>query len=63
MITPEIKYFHSPDADDLGRYEPPDPDKFALLVQIMVGPSGTEGEESFDVQVVTPGWLEGAIRR
>lgn len=57
MIRPDIRYFHSPDAEDLAAYRPPDPAIFALLIQIVVGPAGKEGEESFDVQVVSPGWL------
>jgi Immunity protein 8 len=57
MITPEIRYFHSPDADDLSAFKPTD-ERFSLLVQMVVGPSNGEGEESFDVQVVTPQWLE-----
>ena len=57
MITPKIKAFHSPDVDDLEAYRPPGA-AFALLVQMLIGPDGSEGEESFDVQVVTPAWLE-----
>ncbi len=25
---------------------------------MLIGPDGGEGEEAFDVQIVTPGWLE-----
>jgi hypothetical protein len=58
VIIPEVRYFHSPDAPDLARYTPPNPVSFALLVQIIVGPSNAPGEESADVHVVTPHWLE-----
>ncbi len=58
MITPEIRFFHSPDVEDLEGYVPPDPANFAFLLQIMVGPNGGEGHEAFDLQVVTPQWLE-----
>jgi hypothetical protein len=50
----EVKRLHSPDALDLRRYEPEQPDDFSILIQILVGPVGSEGEESFDVEVVTP---------
>lgn len=63
MITPEIKYFFSPDIDDLEHHEPPDPESFRFLLQMMVGPAGAPGEESFDVQVVTPAWLEARVAR
>jgi hypothetical protein len=43
---------------DLERYEPPDATTFAFLLQMIVGPRDGPGEESFDVQVVTPRWLE-----
>lgn len=57
MITPKIRAFHSPDVDDLEGHRPSG-DEFALLVQMLIGPDGGEGEEAFDVQVVTPAWLE-----
>lgn len=56
MIRPQIRAFHSPDVDDLEGHRPAG--EFALLVQMLIGPDGDEGEESFDVQVVTPAWLE-----
>lgn len=57
MIKPEVRAFHSPDVDDLEGHRPSDSD-FAFLLQMFVGPEGGEGEEAFDVQVVTPAWLE-----
>ena len=57
MITPKIRAFHSPDVDDLEGYRPLG-DEFALLLQMLIGPDGGEGEEAFDVQVVSPAWLE-----
>ena len=53
----QIKRFHSPDVSDLRAYRPADPQDFAFLLQVMVGPEGAEGEESFDIQVCTPQWL------
>jgi len=57
MITPSIRAFHSPDTDDLTTYRPSS-DEFALLVQMLIGPDGGAGEESFDIQIVTPSWLK-----
>lgn len=54
----ELKWLHCPDIYDLERYQPEDPEKFAFLLQAMVGPKGEEGEESFDIEVCTPRWLE-----
>ena len=57
MIIPVLRRLHSPDAPDLSSYEPPDPDSFALLLQIIVGPGDGEGEESFDAVVCTRRWF------
>jgi hypothetical protein len=57
VITPKILAFHSLDVDDLQTYQPPG-EQFALLVQMLIGPDVGEGQEAFDVQVVTPAWLE-----
>jgi hypothetical protein len=56
MIRPTIRYFHSPDVEDLESFRPES--DFALLVSMMIGPDGGEGEESFDVLISTPGCLE-----
>jgi Immunity protein 8 len=55
----EVKRFHSPDVFDLASYRPPDPANFGFLLQVMVGPTGAEGEESVDLVVCTQAWLEG----
>jgi hypothetical protein len=48
---------HSPDVADLSGYRPADPEVFGLLVQVMIGPEGGEGKESFDIRVCSPRWL------
>jgi hypothetical protein len=57
MISAQIKRLHSPDIPDLAAYEPADGRNFGFLLQIIAGPSGEDGEESFDVTVCTPSWL------
>jgi Immunity protein 8 len=56
-----VRRFHSPDAE-LDFYVPEDSEDVGLLVQMMVGPAGKPGEESFDVLVCTPRWLDRRVR-
>lgn len=56
-MKPEIKRLHSPDIDDLVTYQPQGTDAFSFLLQIIAGPEGQDGEESFDVVVCSPAWL------
>jgi hypothetical protein len=57
-VRAEIKRLHSPDVHDLARYVPECPEQFGFLLQIIVGPKGQPGEESFDVVVCTTKWLD-----
>lgn len=49
-VRAELRRVHSPDVVDLVRWQPDGP-VFAVLLQLMVGPAGGPGEESFDVLV------------
>lgn len=53
-IRAVVHTIHSPDIPDLPTYAPREPTNFAFLLEVMVGPSGGPGEESFDVEVCTP---------
>lgn len=53
----ELKYIHSPDVFDLKNFQPEESDNFGVLMQLILSPKNTEGEESFDVMLCTPKWL------
>ncbi|MEV0251821.1 Imm8 family immunity protein [Nocardia sp. NPDC050712] len=55
----ELKGLHSPDADLTSDVLPDN----ALFVQLMIGPLGGRGEESFDVTVCTPAWRDQVISK
>ena len=52
-----LKALRSDDVPDLPRWEPPDPEAFALPLVLEVGALGLRGRERFEVLVVTPRWL------
>lgn len=54
----KLKRVHSPEIDDLQNYQPRNPESFGFLLQAMIGPEDTDGEESFDIEVCTPKWIE-----
>jgi len=51
-----LRGIESPDVDDISTFEPPGP-SFSIPLQMIVGPAGSVGEESFDVVVCSPAWL------
>jgi hypothetical protein len=57
-MNAELKRVHSPDIYDLENYHPECSDCFNFLLQAMIGPAGEDGEESFDIEVCTPKWME-----
>ena len=57
MMTAEVKSFYCTEIDDLSNWIPDDPTCFSICLRAIVGPHGSEGEESFDFIVCTPEWL------
>jgi hypothetical protein len=53
----ELKRLHSPDADDLRSFVPPDLERFVVLVQAMIGPADDDSSESFDIVVCSVEWV------
>jgi hypothetical protein len=58
-----VRRFHSPDLQDLAVDKPADPEKFGMLVQMLVGPADGPGEESFDVLVCIPSRLADLVEK
>ena len=59
----KLKGLHSPDVNDLKAFEPEKPRDFAILLQAFIGADDSNGEESFDIHVCTPAWLEQECKR
>jgi hypothetical protein len=53
-----LKGLFSSDIPDIEKYQPVHDDNFGFVLRALVGPSGHPGEESFDITVCTPKWLE-----
>lgn len=52
-----LKRLHSPDIYDLESYIPLEKENFGFLLQAFIGPKDIEGEESFDIELCTPQWI------
>lgn len=61
-VRAELKRLHSPDVFDIDEASIDHEKPFSVLVQAMFGPRGSEGEESFDVVVCNPEWVEQIVR-
>lgn len=59
----EIKQLINDQIDDLKVHVPELVDDFSLVVRMIVGEVGGIGEESFDLVVCTPKWLERKLRQ
>jgi hypothetical protein len=62
-LTPTLRRLHSPDVYDLDSFRPTEADNFCVFIQAMFGSSDDIGEESFDILVCSPRWIEEKIRK
>lgn len=62
LVRAELRGVFSPDVPDLRSHHPPDDEPWSVFVQLLVGPSGADGEESFGVVVCNGAWLESRAR-
>ncbi|TFZ54494.1 hypothetical protein E4V01_25120 [Methylorubrum sp. Q1] len=58
LVIPELKRIHSPDKDIIEFEEEFKNDPYCILIQAMYGIHGQEGDESFDILVCNPSWIE-----
>ncbi|MCS1350871.1 immunity 8 family protein [Mechercharimyces sp. CAU 1602] len=56
-MNAELKGFYSTDVDDVLNFMPLNEEEFSFSLQLLVGPKGMDGEESFEVEVCTPKWI------
>ena len=56
-----IKSFGCPDAEDLETWRP-ESNRFAIPIELLIGPDDGIGEESFDVVVCSAAWLADEAR-
>lgn len=56
-MIPEIRWLYSPDVD-LPTFSPDARAPWGFLLQIGLGVHGEEGEDSFDLMVCSPQWIE-----
>ena len=56
-----LRRIDSPDLSDMENEAPENPFDFQILVQAMIGPDSSVGEEAFDIIVCTPSRIEEMI--
>lgn len=61
-MTPVIRYILSPDIENLEDLIMPPGSKFCFFLQMIVGPDNGPGEESFDIHICSPSWLEEKLK-
>lgn len=58
----ELKSLHSPDVENLSSWIPERQD-FAILLQVIAGPVGEVGEESFDLTLCAAAWINKTVEK
>ena len=62
-ISAKVRSIYSLEIENLDEYVPEDSDLFSVPIRVIVGPSGLDGEESFDIVVCSPEWLKIQCRK
>ena len=62
-MRPAIKNISTIDGGDPARFQPSDAGTFSITLRLLIGPAESVGEESFDVTVCSPAWLEKECER
>ena len=58
-----IKHISTIDGGDASKYQPAAADTFSVTLRLLIGPEDAVGEESFDMIVCSPSWLETELAR
>jgi hypothetical protein len=56
-----ILYFGPETARDAGSFDPADPGHFGVTVQILIGETGNDLADSFDLTVCSPSWFAAEV--
>ena len=56
----QIKYSHylGHETEDVSSFRPENDECFCAYLRLFIGPQDEQGEESYDVQIITPRWLQ-----
>jgi hypothetical protein len=58
MMRPVLRSALSPDVEDLDEFSPPVDQPWSVFVQLLIGPSEGQGEESFGLTICSGAWLD-----
>jgi hypothetical protein len=62
-VRPTIRHISTIDGDDPAVWRPADAGNFSVALRLIIGPADSEGEESFDLVVCSPSWLDKECER
>ena len=62
-MRPSIRHISTIDGGDPAGFEPDDVERFSITLRLIIGPADSDGDESFDLVVCSPLWLERECER